>query len=311
MLMSKEKTSGLAIAVLSGMLFGTASIFVRYANQLDSFFVSAQRLSIGALVVLLFVMISGFLKHKTLKLPKLLNYKSILFLSVVSGTHFLSFVIAMKTGLILRSLIIVNSAPVLVLIIKYVIYQKAPSKFEILAILLAFAGITILITEGHFSQIFAYNSFVMSDFWAFLCAVSYAAYIIKASKYRRKLASADIMFTFFLSGAILLWIVFFAAQIHEPTDFASISAVDFNKSLVFVILLGLVPTGIGHFLFNYSFRFMPVLTTATITVLEPVTGGIYAAVLFPDQTLGTMQFVGIALSICGLIIISIIPAKSR
>ena len=87
------------------------------------------------------------------------------------------------------------------------------------------------------------------------------------------------------------------------------SALNFNENLLYVLLLGIIPTGIGHFMFNFSFRFMPVLTTATITVLEPVSGGIYAAILLPNQTLNPIQYFGIALSITGLVIISLVPAK--
>ncbi|MCD4656416.1 MAG: DMT family transporter [Planctomycetes bacterium] len=310
--MKHGKSTGLLFATFSGLLFGTASILIRFAGSLDSFLISALRLTIGACVVLLFILVKSLIQEKRLGFPKMLHLKSVVFLSIISGVHFLSFVIAMKTGVILRALIIVNSAPVLVLVIKTFLMRKIPSRIEIVAIMLAFTGIAILVTKGKFNTVFLGENLLMTDFWAFICAISYAAYIIWASESRKTRASSDIMFVFFLSGALLLWIVFAAKQSffgYAESSINTWSTLNFNENLIYVLLLGVIPTGIGHFMFNFSFRFMPVLTTATITVLEPVTGGIYAAILFPNQTLEPIQYCGIALSLAGLIIISLVPAK--
>ena len=310
--MKHGKSTGLMFATFSGLLFGTASILVRFAGSLDSFLISALRLSIGAGVVVIFVLGRSLILKKSLGFPKMLNLKSVVFLSIVSGVHFLSFVIAMKTGVILRALIIVNCAPVLVLIINSFLIRKTPSKVEVLAIFIAFVGIAILVTNGDFGAVFQGGNLLITDFWAFICAITYAAYIIWASEFRKTRASSDIMFVFFLSGAILLWLVLIVKSTFFMLDESTsniLSSLDFNENFIYILLLGIIPTGIGHFLFNFSFRFMPVLTTATITVLEPISGGIYAAILLPNQTLNPIQYCGIALSLAGLIIISLAPAK--
>ncbi|MCK5346734.1 MAG: DMT family transporter, partial [Candidatus Heimdallarchaeota archaeon] len=251
--MKHGKSTGLFFASISGLLFGTASILVRFAGSLDSFLISALRLTIGACVVIIFVVVKSLIQQKKLGFPKILNPRSVVFLSFISGIHFFSFVIAMKTGVILRSLIIVNSAPVLVLIFNSFITRKIPSKVEILAIFVAFVGITILVSNGEFCVIFQGKNLLMTDFWAFICAITYAAYIIWATEFRKTRTSSDIMFVFFLSGALLLWLVFVVKSAFFVTAESSIgtwSALNFNNNLIYVLLLGVIPTGIGHFMFN-------------------------------------------------------------
>ena len=74
------------------------------------------------------------------------------------------------------------------------------------------------------------------------------------------------------------------------------------RSWIFLFLLGIFPTGIGHFLYNVSLKYLPATQASTIILLEPVSGTLLAWLFFqevPPFTSGigiVIVFIGISLT---------------
>ena len=54
------------------------------------------------------------------------------------------------------------------------------------------------------------------------------------------------------------------------------------SSLFFLLLLGLLPTGIGHFCYNLSLKHITAAKASTIILLEPVAGSLLAVFLLHE-----------------------------
>ncbi len=318
--MNKQYLAGFITAVISSLIFGSAAIFVRFADKMDALFISASRLTIGAGLLLLFF---GFAKSKVnfvkrnpefasirTKSTKL-KKKQILALSLLSSVHFFTFVLAVQNGTVLRVVLIVNTAPIIVLIINSAFERQFPTFVEAFAIALTVIGIFILETQGDFAKLFAVEAVQISDLLALVCATAYALYIVYASALRKKHSSLQIMSSFFIGGSALLWIAIlikdFALPFFCPAQFSenfSFQATLFSPNIWAVFALGLLPTGLGHFLYNVSLKTVPVLTAGAIAVLEPITAGFYAFVFF-SESLTPIELSGIAVALLGLTIISV------
>jgi len=131
----------------------------------------------------------------------------------------------------------------------------------------------------------------------------YALYVIIARKLRAIYASQTIMSWFFGLGAAFL---FLGGIIRREPFFASPS----RDSIIFLILLGIFPTGIGHFLYNLSLKYISAAKASTIILLEPVTGTLFAF-LFLGEIPPLPSFIGILIALCGISIASITHVAGR
>ena len=134
-----------------------------------------------------------------------------------------------------------------------------------------------------------------------LCALGsawgYALYIILARKLRKVYSSQVIMFWFFGLGSLFLLL----GGIGGDDPFWQSPSL---KSVIFLGLLGMLPTGIGHFAYNLSLKYLEAAKASTIILLEPVTGTLFALLFLGEVPPLTTCF-GIVIALGGIAIASI------
>ena len=287
----KERKRGIELAVLAGITFGTAGIFTRSIAGISPIGIAASRLVLG----FLFMGVLIWSQNYTMELKRsVIHYPLLILLGIISSLHFVLFVIAIQKTFIANALILVNTAPILVLLLAPIFLQETITSVDITSVVITFLGAGLIVG---FDKIMLTHSHLVGDLCALGSAFCYALYVILARKLRKIYASQTIMFWFFGLGAVFLFV---GGIITVDSLFLAPSIASF----VFLALLGILPTGIGHFSYNLSLKYIPAAKASTIILLEPITGTIFA-LLFLGEIPPTSAFIGILIALLGISIASV------
>lgn len=286
-----EKIRGSALAVFAGVVFGTAGILTRSITGMSPIGIATGRLVCGLFFMTVLILIQGHgsaLKHSLRQYPLLL-----LVLGLISSLHFVLFVLAIQKTLIANALILINTAPILVLMLAPCLLKEPIGMFDIWGVAITFLGAGMIVgldnmrlTPEHLS----------GDLYALGSALCYALYVILARKLRRVYPSQVIMFWFFGLGAFFLIL----GGVWQQDPFLQSPSL---KSYIFLGLLGMLPTGIGHFAYNLSLKYLTAAKASTIILLEPVTGTLFA-VAFLGEIPPFTSWIGIVIALAGITIAS-------
>jgi drug/metabolite transporter (DMT)-like permease len=194
---------------------------------------------------------------------------------------------------------LVNTAPILVLILAPLFLQEPITATDSLSVVITFLGAGLIV--GIDTLMFSLEHFV-GDVCALGSALCYAMYVIVARKLRRNYSAPVIMGWFFGLGAIFLWI---GGIVCGDDLFTAPS----YRSWLFLMLLGLLPTGVGHFCYNVSLKYVPAAKASTIILLEPVSGTLLAWIFFHEIP-PIVSGIGILIVLIGISMASFRGARS-
>lgn len=286
-----ERVRGIGLAVLAGIIFGTAAIFTRSISGISSIGIASSRLGLAFGFM-------GLLIWKQESLPELKrstrHYVLFGILGIISSVHFVLFVLAVQKTFVANALILVNTAPILVLFLVPIFLKETITRIDIVGVAITFLGAGLIVG---FDKISLSHTHLIGDLCALGSALCYALYIILARQLRQVYSSPVIMFWFFGLGAVFL--IIGGLWTRDPFFFEpSIS------SFIFLLLLGFLPTGIGHFSYNLSLKYIPAAKASTIILLEPVTGTLFA-LLFLREVPPLSSVAGILIALIGIALASI------
>lgn len=277
--------------IIAGLSFGTASILVRFLtlNKVDVFFIALGRLWIATIIILLisypflrkeYKMIfselrRGFLRH--------------LVLGILLGIHFMFFIAGVRDTMISNATLLVNTVPIQAFILSVIFLRSKVRKLDVIAVLLAFLGALSLSYENMGS------GRLIGDIESFLAATVLALYLVLGKKIRGEynpLASMPIIY--FLASLVLVPFV---------ASFSTSYILNYIKLdiLLYLLLLGLIPTGIGHTLFYSSLKGLKPYETSIMGLLEPLGATILAIIAFGEYPYPTIFIGGPLIAIAVLI----------
>ena len=286
-----QKKQGVALAILAGIIFGTAALFTRSISGISPIAIAASRLTLGTAFMGLLIGTRGHLQEAKRSAK---HCPTFILLGMISSLHFVFFVLAVQKTFIANALILVNTAPILVLLLAPLFLRESITLVDVVCVAVTFTGAGIIVG---FDKILFQPDHLFGDFCALGSALCYALYVILARRLRQIYSSAVIMFWFFGLGAVFLWI---GGTIAHDHFFSSPS----RLSLLFVLLLGILPTGIGHFSYNLSLKYIPATKASTIVLLEPVCGTLFA-LIFLNEIPPAVSFLGIIIALAGISIASL------
>lgn len=284
---TSDTTRGLILAIFAGFIFGTAALFTRLISGISPLAISASRLTLGFLCMTL--LIGGQRKIPEVRHSLKTHPVTLLLLGILSSFHFLLFVLAVQKTLIANALMLVNTAPILVLVLAPVFLQEPIMASDLLSVAVTFLGAGLIV--GVDTMVLS-SEHMLGDLCALGSALCYALYVIVARKLRRNYSAPVIMGWFFGLGAVFLWI---GGMLYRDAFFTIPS----YHSWLFLILLGLLPTGVGHFCYNLSLKYVPAARASTIILLEPVSGTLLAWIFFHEIP-PPMSGLGILIALLGI-----------
>ena len=209
--------------------------------------------------------------------------KKIVLAGVFLGIHFALFFRAVQLTSIAEAALLGTTAPIFTEIYGFVFQKKKPVMMVLAGLLVAFAGATILISQGSFSETGS-----LGNVFAVLCSVAMAFVLIVGKEVRKETALFEYTRWLFFFASITL---FFVSLLVGVSVFA-FSAEEFP----WFLFLALVPTVVGHNIFYYLIKTLSTTTVAAVPLGEPVVSSLGALFLFGEPiTLAVIVGGGITL----------------
>ncbi len=284
--MTRSERIGLLYVALAAGFFSTSPIFVRWAAPLSPYEVTAGRLTTAALLV----MVLAWLSRQPLgpsrgDLPRFLGF------GLVAALHFLCYIASLSFTTIAHSLALVYTAPVFVTIASaWLLHEPIPRR-KWLGVFVAVIGIGIL--AGFEPRLT--GRMVIGDLLAIGSAVMYGLYSVAGRSQRVHYP----LFTYAgaVYGIAALWTLPAAAFSFTPEGYGW-------RQIGSIIALGMLPSGLGHTLYNAALR-RTHATYVNLIATQEVTGGVILGVLLLQEIPNLSSMVGAAVTLLGITLVVI------
>jgi len=224
--------------------------------------------------------------------PKLTGQQLILlFLSGLAlGLHFATWVTSLFYTTISNSVILVATQPVFLMIMETILLKEKIVGKAILGMLMALCGM-IIITGGDISL---GAEHLRGDLLALAGAFFAGIYLLIGRKLRVDLNNLEYIFIVYSIAALFLLIISLSYN-ENITDYPA-------RTWIFFLLLALIPTVVGHSLYNWLLKYIPAYRVATVILGEPI-GATILAIFFFYQIPGWWTMIGGVMILLGIYIV--------
>ena len=265
-----------------------ASIFIEWSESAP-FAIAAYRLGLTC-VLLLPVMLwtRGFSSLREIQKRDAL----LILLSGVALTfHFGLWIVSLTLTLVSTSVILVTSHPIFVAAVQHFLLNEKVKKVAAVGIVIAFSGVAVIAL----SDLGVGEETLFGDLLAFLGGLCAGIYFLCGRVVRQKVDVIPYSFSVYGVAAVLLFIsAFIAGDELVVTD---------NREWVLFLAMAIIPTILGHTMFNYALKKLPAHLISTSVLGEPIGASLLAYLLLPDEVPSLWIILGGALVVVGLYIV--------
>jgi drug/metabolite transporter (DMT)-like permease len=205
------------------------------------------------------------------------------------GLHFLLWMESIDYTSIASSTIILSLEPVLVMIGAFFLFKDRPTRLAVAGLVTAFIGVCIV---GSGDLGVSQNAF-LGDTLSFLSTLAIAVNMLIAKQILTRVSS-------YLYSLIVFAVSFLFFAVYNLVGNVEVIAYPPKEWLIFV-LLAIVPTVLGHMIFNWLLAYVSPTTISMSVLAEPIGASLLGMVLFREMING-FQVVGGILVIAGLLL---------
>jgi drug/metabolite transporter (DMT)-like permease len=212
--------------------------------------------------------------------------------------HFGAWITSLKYISIATSVVLVNSHPILVVLASYLFLGEKPSRRNLAGTAIGLTGMAIISRDGFRDVEFALEGNAL----AILGALAVVGYFIIGRKVRARVSLLGYVTP--LYGACSLFLLLWAIA-------AGISLGPFEADAWFYFAaLAVVPTILGHTVFNWAIKHVRPSAVSLAFLGEPVVAAVLAFLFF-DQRPSPSTFAGGALVLAGVYLATTTEARSQ
>lgn len=275
------------------LVFGSIGLFVRNI-EIASSQIALVRGFIGAFVLF----IAMICLHKTFNRQALIkNLRYLLIAGIAIGLNWIFLFQAYNYTTIATATLTYYLAPTFVVLLSPFVLKESLSTFKIICVVLSLLGMALV------AGIFNDNQSGTNDFIGAIygtCAALFYAIVILANKFFRNIAALDSSIAqLLLASIILLPYVIYQDNSWSMSGF----------SLLSLLILGVIHTGIAYLLYFSSLQTLPAQKVAIFSYLDPVTAIILSTVLLAEP-MSISQWIG-AILILGSLLVSELFKKNN
>ncbi len=209
------------------------------------------------------------------------------------GLHFYFWIASLEYTSISSSVMLVTTQPVFVAVFGYIFLKEGIGKIGLAAIMAALIG-SYLIARGDLA---IDRVHLRGDILAVAGALTAGLYMFIGRFVRPRVNLIPYVFTVYgISSATILVLGVVSASLHAPA-----AKIDY---LIF-FLLAFGPTILGHNLYNYALRHLPVFPVGMSILGEPVLATIWATIIFREYPILSTILGG------AIIILSVVMVMTR
>ncbi|HYB68697.1 MAG TPA: DMT family transporter [Candidatus Acidoferrales bacterium] len=283
----------MAEGVTAGVFFGTAAVFIRYLQVLDSFSIVFWRLVIAcvALVAVLVVCRQVFQFRLVRE-----NLKELLVLGVFLGLHFVFFTFSVLDTTILNATVLVSTAPIFSMFVSTLVFRVKPSRFALVGLVVSFIGVcvialgeaTVVRTSGQ-----SVSPTLKGDLEGVAAGALEAFYLNYGGRVRKEMGLLSAMLPIYFFSAVIVAVLSVpAGSLISPFPLVA-------ETALLLVGLGLVPTAIAHTLYFSSLSHLKSFETASLALLEPVGATLLGIAIFREVPAPVFAF-GAAMVLAGI-----------
>lgn len=257
-------------AVAAILCFATVGVLVKLVdNAVSPITLTFYRMFIG---LLLLVFIVPFLDRNAFRLTKR-DVKDYFVVGVLMVLNSTTYTAAHFFAPVANVVLIKSSYPFFVMVFAYFILREKITKTKIITLLIALIGLA-------FIDPFDFSGDNFGNFLALVSAVFGGIMFVEMRKESRTHSIGDV-----------LWFMFFATLILLP--FAAIEGFgDLSAVWPYVLLLGVVSTGLAYMLYNLALQKMEAQTSSLLSLTIKPIAAIGLAVLIVGEELALHTIIG-------------------
>jgi len=257
---------GLALSILA---LSWAAIFVRWTGEVPSLIIAFYRMLWCSLLVAVVVLWQGSLPG-TVKALDRRNRLTTIAAGFFLALHFACWIGALQYTSVAGALVLYSIHPVLTLLLAPLVLREHAGRLAYIAVVITMIGVSLIaFTSGGEGE-----SGLFGNILGVGSALFMAFYLIVARKMRSEIALSPYLLLVYSSAAILLLLMSMALG-YELIDYPA-------KSHLFMVLLALVPTGIGHSLLNWASRHIAAYKVNLSSLGETVIASVLAYFIFAE-----------------------------
>jgi RarD protein len=255
--------------LLSMIIFGTIGVFVRYIDL-----ASSEIALIRSLIGSLFLITVMFMMKKKISWAHVKANAFILLLSSIAlGGNWIFLFQAYKYTTISNAVLSYYFAPVFVLILSPFIMKEKSSTKKIICIVVAMLGMVLIVGNGGLSS--SGLDDLIGIGYGLAAAVLYASLMI-LNKFIKNMNGLDTTFIQLGTAALLLMPYVF---LTEGFGILEVS----GSTIPFILILGLVHTGIGFLLFFSGMQKLNGQSIAALSYVDPITSLLISTIILQEQ----------------------------
>ncbi len=256
--------------LLSMIIFGTIGVFVRYID-LSSSEIALLRGLIGSL----FLITVMFIMKKKISWAYVKGNALILLLSSIAlGGNWIFFFQAYKHTTISNAVLSYYFAPVFVLILSPLVLKEKLSAKKIICIGVAMLGMLFIVGSSGVST--SGLDHLIGIGYGLLAAAFYATLML-LNKFIKNMDGLEITLIQLGTATLLLIPYVFLTEGFGILEVSS-------SSIPFILILGIVHTGIGFLLFFSGMQKLKGQSIAALSYADPITSLVISAVILQEQT---------------------------
>lgn len=278
--MTRDEWAGIAQAVAATLCFSTGAVLVRWAADLSPVEVTGLRLLLAAGVVGLAARVVG---NRVALSPR--EWARLLPIGLTAALHFLTFIASLYFTTVAHALTLTYTAPLFIAALSFLFLGEPLPRRTIPAALAALAGVAVLTgVEPRLDR-----RMLLGDGLAVGAAITFAVYSLLGRRERTRLPVLTYAAgVYFVAG--LLTIPFAGSLLRPGLPLHAFGA---------VLAMALVPSALGHTLYNAAIRRLHPSIPNLIATQE-VTLGILLAWVALGEPITWTAAAGAALTLLGV-----------
>lgn len=267
--------------VLGIIAVSFGAIFVRFASEAGPLAISAWRLSVAAIVL---IPIAWLRKERTLNMRMSLWC---LASGAALALHFILWTTSLSYTSVASSVLFVSTHPLFVGMGSFLLFMERPARQLLLGVCIAMLGGALI----GFGDIQVSGIAVRGDLLAIGGGLMAAIYFMIGRHVRQSVSSTEYIAATYGSAAVLVLLICGVTQ-TPLIGFA-------DKTIGFLVLLGLIPQLLGHSTFNWALKHVPATHVSILILGEPVGSGLLALFLL-NEIPSRLNLIGAALILIGI-----------
>jgi drug/metabolite transporter (DMT)-like permease len=185
--------------------------------------------------------------------------------------HSTTLILAVKDTTVANATFLVNTSPVMLAVLAPLIIKERMTTREGLGVLVATFGVLLVAYAGN-----GFHAFGLADISALLSAFFVAVYSL-VGRFLRTSGVSTVCYTSYVYSIAALVSLTFAEMLNAPV----VQAYD-TFNVLAILGLALVPTMLGHTLYNHSLKSVKSFSANLFPLLEPIIASLFAVPLFGE-----------------------------